>query len=163
MPIDRHDITQILLKVGLNTLTLTLINTNQRYWGSALLVQLYVAARILLTWGSYMHDWIISIRVEVWRNRTSLIPPLFIEVPVPSQESGWSCISDNGIDFSSLYDFSLRFGNGSDSELFLVYHCIPVTSRNSDYHRRINIFIITRNLLRIHLLGLYHPLTCRER
>jgi hypothetical protein len=25
-------------------------------------------------------------------NETSLTPPLFIEVPAPSQENGWSCI-----------------------------------------------------------------------
>ena len=35
---------------------------------------------------------IISLRVEVWAHITSLTPPHFIEVAVPSLESEWSCI-----------------------------------------------------------------------
>ena len=42
--------------------------------------------------------------------KTSLTPPLFIEVPVPSQESQRSCICGSGIDFTSFYDFLLDFG-----------------------------------------------------
>jgi len=44
-------------------------------------------AGILLTCGKHLHDHIISLRGEVWANTTSLTPPSFIEVPVPSQES----------------------------------------------------------------------------
>jgi hypothetical protein len=33
---------------------------------------------------------IMSLRVDVWAHKTSLTPPLYIEVPVPSQESEWS-------------------------------------------------------------------------
>ena len=40
----------------------------------------------------HLHDPIISIRGEGWIYKTSLTPPLFIEVPVPSQESERSCI-----------------------------------------------------------------------
>ena len=40
-------------------------------------------------------DYIISLRQEVW-DKTSLAPPLYIEVPVPSQESGRSCICIRG-------------------------------------------------------------------
>jgi len=51
--------------------------------------------------------------VEIWHSKTSLIPPRFIEVAVPSQESGWSCIFACGIDFCmSLPRFCLfDFGN----------------------------------------------------
>ncbi len=40
---------------------------------------------------------IISLRVEVWAHITSLTPPHFIEVAVPSLESEWSCICVSGI------------------------------------------------------------------
>ena len=39
-----------------------------------------------------LRDRIISLRREVWAYKTSLTPPLFIEVPVPSQESERSCV-----------------------------------------------------------------------
>jgi hypothetical protein len=44
-----------------------------------------------------------------WANKISFPPPLFIEVPEPSQEIGRSdvywCFSD--IDFASFYDFDI--------------------------------------------------------
>ena len=42
---------------------------------------------------------------EVWIQKTSLTAPLFIEVPVPSQENEQSCICVFKLWFSSLYDF----------------------------------------------------------
>ena len=39
-----------------------------------------------------LHDSIISLTGENWTHSTSLIPPLFIEVPVPNQEIERSCI-----------------------------------------------------------------------
>jgi hypothetical protein len=43
---------------------------------------------ILLTGGKHLHDCIISLRAEAWVYITSLtLPPCFIEVSVPSQES----------------------------------------------------------------------------
>ena len=44
-----------------------------------------------------MHDRIISHRGKVWVRKTSLTPPLIIEVPVPSQESERSCICLLGV------------------------------------------------------------------
>ena len=41
---------------------------------------------ILLICGKHLHH-ITSLRGEVWAHRTSLIPPLYIEVPVLSLES----------------------------------------------------------------------------
>jgi hypothetical protein len=34
-----------------------------------------------------LHDRIISLKGELWAHKTSLTLPLFIEVPVPGQES----------------------------------------------------------------------------
>ena len=53
-----------------------------------LFTQLYVRVGILLTSGIHLHDHIIQVRA----NKSSLTPPLFIEVPVPSQEIEQSCI-----------------------------------------------------------------------
>jgi len=44
-----------------------------------------------------LHDRIISLKGEVWTYETSLTPLLFIEVPVPSQESEWWCICVLGV------------------------------------------------------------------
>ena len=57
-----------------------------------LFTPLYVSGDISLTLGKHLHDHIISLRVEFWTHKANLIPPLFIEVPVPSQESERSCI-----------------------------------------------------------------------
>jgi hypothetical protein len=46
----------------------------------------------LLTCEKHLHDRIISLKGEVRSYKTSLTPRLFIEVPVPSQESKRSCI-----------------------------------------------------------------------
>ena len=57
-----------------------------------MLAWLYVRIDILLTCGKHLHNHITSLRVEVWAHKASLTLPLFIGVPVPSQESEWSCI-----------------------------------------------------------------------
>ena len=51
-----------------------------------------VMVGILLTCGMHLHDSSISPRETVWARKTSLTPPLFIDVSVPSQESKQSCI-----------------------------------------------------------------------
>jgi hypothetical protein len=67
-----------------------------------LLVRLYVRVGILLSCGKHLHDRLISIRGEVWVHKSSLTLPLFIEMPVPSQESGRRV---RGIDLVSFYAF----------------------------------------------------------
>ena len=47
----------------------------------------FFKVHFLLTRGKHLQDQIISLRDQIWAHRTSLTPPLFIEVPVPSQES----------------------------------------------------------------------------
>jgi hypothetical protein len=44
-----------------------------------------------------------------WAHKSSLAPHIFIEVPVPSQESEWSCICVSGIELASFYDVSIGF------------------------------------------------------
>ena len=65
-------------------------------------------------------DWSLLVLVL----KTSLTPPLFIEVPVPCQERERSCICVSGIDFASFNDFSIRFWNCSDSVALFVFHFI---------------------------------------
>ena len=54
---------------------------------------------IVLTCAKHLHDHIISLKGQVGVNKTSLIPPYFILVPVPSQKSERS------------YSFVLRVSN----------------------------------------------------
>ena len=50
--------------------------------------------------GKRLHDGIISIRGDVWADKTSLTQPLSIEVLVPSQTSEQAMyMSPRGIDF----------------------------------------------------------------
>ena len=52
---------------------------------------------ILFTCRRHLHDRIISLLGEVWTHETSLTPPLFIDVSIPSQESERSCICVLGV------------------------------------------------------------------
>ena len=54
--------------------------------------RLYVRVGILPTYENHFHDRIISLRGQVWAHKTSLTPPLFINVSVPSLKSERSCI-----------------------------------------------------------------------
>ena len=59
---------------------------------TTLFARLYMMVGILLTCIKHLHDHNISLRGEGQEHKTSLTLPLFIEVPVPSQESEQSCI-----------------------------------------------------------------------
>jgi hypothetical protein len=80
-----------------------------------LFIRLYVRVSILLTCRKRLHDHIISLKRKVWAHKTSLTLPLFIEVPVPNQESerSWMYVRGcNRIDFASLYYFDNLFDFG---------------------------------------------------
>ena len=47
---------------------------------------------ILLTSRKHLYDRIIPLYEDVWAHKTSLTPPLFIELPVPNHESQRLCI-----------------------------------------------------------------------
>jgi hypothetical protein len=83
---------------------------------------LYLKVSIVLTCGKHLYDVIISQRGEVYNHTTSLTPPLFIEVPVPNQINGMSCIYVRGVSnfpFSTV--FVAGFKNYSDSVIFLAF------------------------------------------
>ena len=86
---------------------------------------LYERVHILLTDRKHLHDLIILLRGgRVSVHKTSLIPPLFIEMPVPNQESeqSWLCMCVLGVSIVSLSIIFLlellrQFG------LFCFYFC----------------------------------------
>ena len=71
--------------------------------------------------GLFVIDRITSLGGEVWTYITSIIPPRYIKVPVPSQDCKRSCICASGIEYACLCgSFSIcRFLNCSDSVVFL--------------------------------------------
>ena len=97
-------------------------------WGCNLLVFYYLVYTFhdFEFYGKQLHDRIILLRREFWAHKIIVTPPLFIEVPVPSQESDWSCICVLGIHFISFYDF--EFGSFLLFIICLVmwYFCHPL-------------------------------------
>jgi hypothetical protein len=70
----------------------------------------------------------ISLRGEVWAHKTSVTPPLFNKVPVPSHGSEWSCISELGVFILALSTiFLLGFGTVPTVWYFFVFHFIVTT------------------------------------
>jgi len=75
-------------------------------------------------WVYLLHDHFISLRVEILVHKISLTPPLFIEVPVWSQESRLLCAK--GIDCASV-SISIRFWICSDSVVFVCIYFYFIT------------------------------------
>ena len=95
----------------------------------AILALLYASSDIFLTCAKHSHDFIFSLAWEVLAHKTILAPPSFIEVPVPSQESEWSCICVLGVLILSLPTiFLLTFGTVSTVWYLFVssFYCIVV-------------------------------------
>ena len=65
-----------------------------------------------------------SLRREVWAHKTSLTPPLFIEVPVPSRESDQSCICVLGVWILPLYASFLLNSKTAQTVILFVFHFI---------------------------------------
>jgi hypothetical protein len=79
----------------------------------------YARVAKLLTRGKHLHDCIISLKGKFWVHITSLTPPRFIVVSVPSQESERSCICVLGVTIL-LFDF----WNYSNVVVLCVFHLI---------------------------------------
>jgi hypothetical protein len=62
-------------------------------------------------------------------HETSLIPPIFIEVPVPSQECERLCIFVRGNDFASFYDFCI--GKWNCGIFYFSFNCHKRRDHNS--------------------------------
>ena len=89
-----------------------------------MLARLYVKVGILLTCGKYLHDPIISLRGDGWTHKTSLSPPFFIEVFVPSKEiEQYLCV--RRIDFACFCHFVMDFGTVRTVWYFFFFsfHC----------------------------------------
>ena len=66
----------------------------------------------------HLHDRITSLRGDVWAPKTSLALAIFVELPVPNQDSERSCMCTLG---ASLLSHSTGFCNCSDSMVFIVF------------------------------------------
>jgi len=67
----------------------------------------------------------MSLRGEVWSHKTILTPSLYIEVPVPSQESELSCICVVGVSLLPLsMIYLLDFGTVPTVFAFCCFHFI---------------------------------------
>ena len=79
-----------------------------------------LCARVGILLACGMHDYIKRERFDF--HKTNLTLSLFIEVPVPSQESEQSCIYVlEGNNFVSFYDISIGFYNYSNEVLCFVF------------------------------------------
>ena len=74
------------------------------------------------TSGKHLNDRSSSQKGEVWIHKTSLAPPLFLEVSVSSTYNQRSCMWVLGPSISPLFlRFSIEFWNCSDSTVFFVF------------------------------------------
>jgi hypothetical protein len=95
---------------------------------------------MLLICGNHMQDRIISLRGEVGVHKTRLAPPLFIEAPVPNQESYQSCMCLLAVWILPLFtNLIFQFGTlptvwySSDSlVLFRQFGTLPTVWYSSD-------------------------------
>jgi hypothetical protein len=88
----------------------------------------------------HVHVHIITLRGEVWIHKTSLTPPLFIEVSVPRDESERSCICVLGVSILLLFlrFFSIGFLNCSFGVVFFVFHFIEIKQLASKQMHRLD-------------------------
>ena len=84
-----------------------------------LLKMIYINDKCALPF-EFIHPYKLSV-FFVCVHKISLIPPLYIEVSVPSQDSDRSCICVRVLIFASFNGFSIRFRNCSDSVVFFVF------------------------------------------
>jgi len=107
-----------------------------------LFARLYVRVDILLLYEKLLHDHIISLRGEVWDNKISLTPPLFIEIPVPSQECDQSCIVVLGLSILHIStSFLLDCGTVLSLWYFLFFILFHLISNSLLVQNLYNMFI----------------------
>jgi hypothetical protein len=78
----------------------------------------YVRVAILLTFGKQLHDRIITLMFRA--RSTSLTPPHYIEVPIPSQENDESSIFV--LEVSNLLDFNSNFTKNPPYDFLTTGH-----------------------------------------
>jgi hypothetical protein len=89
----------------------------------------YDRVDIWFTCWKHLHDNIIQLRVEVWDNTTSLTPPLFIEMPVLSQENDRAVIYQKVIKYMYIKQ-NKRYSITVDHHTVLLY----IYSITVDHH-----------------------------
>ena len=75
---------------------------------------LAVRVGVLLTCGKHFPDRKMLLGGEAWAHKTSLKQPLFIQAPVPNNDSEQSCMCVRDIDLACFYECSIRSWNCSD-------------------------------------------------
>jgi hypothetical protein len=76
-------------------------------------INLCFKVNILLKRENHLHDLLISLGCDICAYKASLTSPLFIEVPVWSQDNGVPCLcvlDNSGIDLVSYWELRLDFG-----------------------------------------------------
>jgi hypothetical protein len=157
---DRHDITEILLKVALSTINQTNsipkwglrssehIATSVSWWLNILCIMFNIIAFFTATlcialmfegfhftymWQN-LHDCIISLRREVWIHKTGLTSQLYIRTHVSSLESERSYTCVFMVSIVSLYHLCIGLVSCSNSLVFcFVFHIIPLLARKVHY------------------------------
>ena len=89
-----------------------------------LFARLYMRVGMLVACRKHFHDRIFPLKRDIWAHKASLISSLLVEVPVPWQNSAWTCICVLGINLSSFYNYFIWILNGFDSQVFSVSHFI---------------------------------------
>jgi hypothetical protein len=85
----------------------------------------FLRVSILLACRKHLYDRLNSLTGDIWAHKTSLIPPLFIEVLVPSQKSKRSCICVLWVSIlplSTIFGLDSGFWNCSESTEYFVFH-----------------------------------------
>ena len=109
-----------------------------RFFAITLIGRLHIGVDLLLRGEKHLHVHVISLRGEVLVHKISLITLLFIEVPVPNQESEQSCIwmlSVSIFDFRivpTVWYFYLSYFRIVPTVLYFFHfiHCIVYLSSN---------------------------------
>ena len=73
---------------------------------------MYLMVWNLLACGLHLHNLIVSLRLEVWVHKTSLIATHSIDVPAPQDKKisrRVFVVVVRSIDFVSIYKFSIEF------------------------------------------------------
>ena len=85
----------------------------------------FLRVSILLACRKHLYDRLNSLTGDIWAHKTSLIPPLFIEVLVLSQKSKRSCICVLWVSIlplSTIFGLDSGFWNCSESTVYFVFH-----------------------------------------
>jgi len=120
----------ITVKRGLHLLITLFIQANKRQNMTSSLKRLWSKYSPSYMWGVvfYANVDIVSLREKIWAHETGFVTTsLLIEVHVPGQENGRSCIYMLGYRFLPLFvRLSEEFWNCSDGAVIFVFHLFVI-------------------------------------